>query len=224
MDAEQLAQQINDIGFGGDVGEQGKSAWQDAWREAAAFGATKDRAFWRTLNRERSKRLGGSVYVTGIEETDQALAAFAPATRKRLIVAATKTIARKIKTDAWLNSPVKTGAMRNALRVVALRQRKRRLSNWAKRQVGSSISVGEKMFAGDQFYAGFIEFGTKDRYTKSGKFTGRVEPERFDFLRPALYANKAYAVLEFGNAIRKAIGDMKNRIAKRWAREAAKRS
>lgn len=54
--------------------------------------------------------------------------------------------------------------------------------------VGTSVNVGKGLFTGDEFYGGFMEFGTAERKHKSGKSTGRVPKGRFDFLRRALYA------------------------------------
>lgn len=53
--------------------------------------------------------------------------------------------------------------------------------------VGHSVTTRDKLFTGDTFYAGFLEFGTKERRTKVGESRGSG-PE-IKFLRNALYNN-----------------------------------
>ena len=60
--------------------------------------------------------------------------------------------------------------------------------------MGHGVYVGEGLFKGDQFYAGFLEFGTKPRQTKSGANRGRIDEQKWAFLRPALFAQAGLAV------------------------------
>lgn len=228
MDAEQLAQQINEIGFSGDVGKQNQTAWREAWKDAADSGAIQNKDFWKSLNRERNRRTGGGV-VTGVAEVDAALAEFTNAAKKRLLIVATKEIAQKVASDANGKAPRKTGTLRQSIRVVKLRERKRRLANWSKKQVGASVIADGITTQGDAFYGRFMEFGTRYRFHKPttrpdeddlyargmGKYVGKVSETRFRFLRPALYQNKEYAVQSFAGAVRDAISAMKTRIFRR---------
>jgi hypothetical protein len=60
--------------------------------------------------------------------------------------------------------------------------------------VGFWCGFPDELFKGETYYGAWIEFGTKDRKTKSGKSTGRVEAD--SYLRRALYPN-ATAIVDF---------------------------
>ena len=68
------------------------------------------------------------------------------------------------------------------------------------------------MFQGDEFYGGFIEFGTQPRYTASGQARGQVEPE--SFMRWALYGNEQRIKQIFRRELLRAVQEI--------AREAAR--
>ena len=182
----------------------------------------------------------GQVYLTGVAEADEALANFPPEVQKKLIRAATKEIGTRIQKDAQRRAPKKTGAVAEAIKVVALMNRRK---GYKKHRIGVSIAVGEKNFVGDQFYGGFLEFGTKDRYHKKqnlggrystrgaegrfakgqtdnkGKFVGRIREGAFAFLRPALYANRQAVIQSFGFAVRQAVQAYQTRQARASQRE-----
>lgn len=199
-----MSDAVDDLMGAGDA-----KGWQEAWLNAKQSGATKDKEFWRKYNRANGR---GGLVVTGIMEVDAALQEFENATRKRLIVAATKKINKKIKQDAVTMAPRDTGALAKAIKVTALRKRQQKFKNRGKaKQIGSSVTVGEKLFVGQEFYGGFLEMGTKERVTKAGESRGKIEYPRFAFLRPALWKNEEYVRSSFVHAVRDAISDAARR-------------
>jgi len=65
--------------------------------------------------------------------------------------------------------------------------------------------AGDGFFVGDQFYGGFMEFGTKVRTTRSGAGRGAIVPRKFEFLRPAIYDNQTQIRKLFVDAVKQFI-------------------
>lgn len=77
--------------------------------------------------------------------------------------------AKPILADAKANMPVITGQARRSLKVRAGKRRKG--------YTGVVITTKAGDFKGDEFYIGFVEGGTEERFHKSGKYVGRVEAQ-----------------------------------------------
>ena len=129
-------------------------------------------------------KAGGGVIVTGIEELDKALKEFPANVQKAMAKKGTKKAAKDIVLpDAISRVPVDTGDLEDSLTVRAIKR--------TRGKIGHMVTTKEGFFKGDQFYAGFIEFGTKERTHKSsGKSVGAIQPHYHAFLRPALYENR----------------------------------
>lgn len=121
------------------------------------------------------------VIVTGVKELEHALRQLELKLQNKLARQAIRKAAKEIVLPQVLRDvPVATGQLRSQFAVRALKR--------AKGKVGAV--VGSKSAKGDQFYGSFLEFGTKVRRHKSGKSTGRVEPNSHAYLRKALYDNQ----------------------------------
>lgn len=74
--------------------------------------------------------------------------------------------------------------------------------------IGFTCGFNDELFKGDTYYAGFLEYGTKQRTTKHGANRGRITMD--SFLRVPLYSN-ASRVVEFArNGVRE-FCDARNR-------------
>jgi HK97 gp10 family phage protein len=159
-----------------------------------------------------AKARQASAFVIGVAEVDAILKEFPNQVRKSLASTAFRTIGKKILQDAKQQAPKKTGQLERSLKVRALQGARRRKAG----KVGASIVTGERLFAGETFYGGFLEFGTKPRHTaKPQRFVGQIRPDAFSFLRPALYRNEAYAKAQFATAVREAIQARSRRMLKK---------
>ncbi len=120
------------------------------------------------------------IVLTGFRRVDDRLKALPEKLLKQALRSATRDIAKLTLRMARDEAPHDTGELERSLTVKALKRSRR----W-KWFVGSSVQTREGMFTGDQFYGGFLEYGTNRRRTKSGANRG-IGPERA-YLRPALY-------------------------------------
>lgn len=89
--------------------------------------------------------------IAGADEFKALLDEIPKQMQKRLVVESLTKAAEPVLLKARQLAPVETGQYRNALRIIPSRRR------------GGSVTVGtnENLFVGDQFYAGFLEFGFK---------------------------------------------------------------
>jgi len=162
----------------------------------------------------KAKRRGGAgVIITGDVELAKALAEFEPKVQKALTRKATRAAAKLVLESAKARVPVLTGELESSLKVRAMKKRKGQRRG---KKFGHSVVTGEGFFVGDQFYGGFLELGTKERYLKkSGKSVGRIPAGEHDFLRPALYDNKVAIRAIFNRVMRQVVSEarMKKRPA-----------
>ena len=98
--------------------------------------------------------------------------------QKKAVRKALRAGGNLIRKDARNRAPVDTGELLRSIKVRALSR--------SRNSFGVTVKTGEGFFKGDQFYSGFIEFGTH-----------KIEAQ--PFLRPAFDAN-VDAVL---NAVRR---------------------
>lgn len=75
-----------------------------------------------------------------------------PKIRKQVLNKAAKTAMRPVLTAARNNAPKKTGALRKAIRLRALKRNRRG-------NVGARVACSDQWFVGDMFYGAFQEFG-----------------------------------------------------------------
>lgn len=149
----------------------------------------------------QSTSLTAQAIVTGDKQLDRFLRSLPLKLQKKGVRKATRASAKIVLADAQRRAPRDTGHLANSLVVrTAKGSRGRRMPRGT---FGHSVQTrGGTMFYGDEYYAGFVEYGTKQRRMKTktgGKITsagfltqglnrGRVEAQ--PFMRPALYENK----------------------------------
>ena len=150
------------------------------------------------MSMAKSKRSKGAVEITGFIELDKKLAGMEKKLRRKYLAKATREVSKMTKTLAQSYAPHDTGALERDIRVRSLKR-----SRKFKLFVGATVRVGERMFVGDQFYGGFLEFGTKVRTTKSGANRGRIEESKYDFLRRALWTHQEAKRQLFVDQVRK---------------------
>lgn len=129
--------------------------------------------------------------------------------KKKALRKATRESARVVQAHAKALAPVDSGQLKKAIRVRSKRRSR-------KPTIGHQVWVGDKWFKGDQFYAAFVEFGTKERFTKTtGRARTRTEQSRprgkmkpRPFLRPAAMRSKAQAIKLFRDALERAVKDI----------------
>ncbi len=94
--------------------------------------------------------------MTGLDKLDKEVKKLTDKVQKKVLQKAARAAARVVQKRTKALAPVKTGALRRAIRVVTLKMPK----GQAKVAVTVKSGKGEKRQA---FYAQFIEFGTKKR-------------------------------------------------------------
>lgn len=161
-----------------------------------------------------------SIIVTGVAEVDAILKQAPLTLQKQLLRRASRTIAQKVRKDAVSLVPQDTGLLARSLKVRAVAKGRGVTVRQQRGTVGASVRTIEGLFRGDTFYGGFLEYGTKARYTKSGAFRGIIR-RAFAFLRPALYRNENYAKREFAGAVKEAQRDLERLAMRRLSKQAA---
>lgn len=107
--------------------------------------------------------------VQGAKEIERKLKSLEPKLARKIVRQSLRKAAKPILKKAKENCPVATGELKKNLKVRALKKRKHSYA------VQAGTSKG--WYKGDQFYAGFIEFGTVN-----------MEPK--PFMRPAFDSEK----------------------------------
>lgn len=160
---------------------------------------------------------GSGVHLTGDKALMRSFKGLTPALQRKALRPATREVAKAAKAHAAAHAPEDTGAMVASLKVRTAATRRtgkggRRVTiRKFKDMVGHGVYVGEGLFRGDQFYAGFIEFGTKPRQTKSGANRGRIDEQDTAFLRPALFAQSHKAMPIIAKHVRQFIQSQRAR-------------
>lgn len=157
--------------------------------------------FFASNNRARARArvpAGAGVYATGIEEVDKALADLPRGLQAKGARKGTRAAAKVALEMALQLVPVLTGDLERSLKVKAM-PRSRRADR--KFDVGHMILTGDGFFTGEQYYAGFVEFGTKQRQTKDGAERGQIDKTQFAFLRPAIYSDTAKKFAAYVNEV-----------------------
>lgn len=123
------------------------------------------------------------ITLTGDDQLDAYLEQLPAKVAKDGMRVATRQVAKFVREIAIGLAPEDTGALIASLKVRAAHRR--RSKPWL---VSTSVRTGGGLFRGETFYGGFLELGTVERKTKSGKSTGRIDRSRWAYLVPALYA------------------------------------
>jgi HK97 gp10 family phage protein len=147
---------------------------------------------------------GGTGFeITGIAELDATLNEMEKRTMRKHVARAVRTVAKKVLAEAKMLVPVDEGELKKSLKI-----RRAKRSRKLKNQVVDQVFTGEGFFKGDQYYGGFVEYGT-------------VKMSARPFLRPAVYSQKYTANITFRQAVVDSIsetsrkGRMKARTASR---------
>lgn len=137
----------------------------------------------------RAGPIAFDISIEGLAELDAQLAQFEPTVRRRLASKALREGARLIRDRARKNCPVKTGTLRDSIRVRTGRVKA------GQRLVRVLVTTGAGLFKGETFYGGFIEFGTS-------------HAPAYPFIRPAFDAEAPFAVHRIATALGRGIDKM----------------
>jgi len=77
---------------------------------------------------------------------------------KKIVRQALRAGARVVAKEAKQLAPVDTGELKSKIKVWALKR--------SRKKIGVLVGTSAKEYTGDQFYAAFIEYGTKDQPAK----------------------------------------------------------
>ena len=115
---------------------------------------------------------GVDISLIGDKELIRRFNALPAKAEKKVFRQAARKVAKMILVSAKQKCPVRTGALKESLKVKAMKRSRNR--------IGILIGSGsdEPVLSGDTFYSAFVELGTKKTAAKS-------------FLRPALEQNRA---------------------------------
>lgn len=140
-------------------------------------------------------------FVTGVKELDRKLERMSDSLQKKAMRVATRKAANAVRDDAKTLAPHLSGALENSIKTRALPRSTTRKGRQTR--VGHMVQVSEGFFKGEEFYAGFIEFGTSPRETSSGANRGLIPDLTFSFLRPALYAKRHEKIAIFHTELKR---------------------
>jgi HK97 gp10 family phage protein len=120
-------------------------------------------------------RAGGGIKIEGLSELNRKLGMIPDAIRIKALKSLMEHAAQPIVEAAKANAPVLTGELRASIGTTRPKEKDGTIS--------IQVQPGEGFFFGDEYYAGFIEFGHHlgKRGTLGRKF---IEPK--PFLRPAV--------------------------------------
>ena len=127
-----------------------------------------------------------SLNTTGIRELDRVLDKLEPKLRNQALRKATREVAKVSQSLAKQDAPHETGQLEQSLKVrTAKKKDLSRALNTSYRSLRTI--VGHTVETGEAFYAVMVEFGTRQRRTRSGANRGRIPANTYSFLRPALW-------------------------------------
>jgi HK97 gp10 family phage protein len=144
----------------------------------------------------KTPHVSGAVTFTGIKEIDDKLKAMNSSMQKKPLRKATRAVGKLVLEQMRAEVPENEGFLRSQLKLKA-KKRSRKYPE----TVGITVGFPDDLFMGDTFYAGFLEFGTAQRRTKSGANRGKIPEGRFDFMRPALWSYTERKLAIFRQAI-----------------------
>ena len=148
-----------------------------------------------------------SIIITGDEQLDRTLRDLPVKLQKTGIRKATRAAAKAVRDDALRRVPVFSGDLE---RSITVRTAKRSNGKSLPRHMfGHAVATREAMFTGETFYGGFIEFGTKARFTRSGEYRGAVD--EVAFIRESLYGNVNQVRSIFRSELRRALEQIANK-------------
>lgn len=133
----------------------------------------------------KQKTQSDRVVVHGGKELEQLFRSLPLELQKKALRKAARAAGKIVAASAKSLAPVKTGALRNAIKVRAMRRSR-------KPRVGIIVGPSARDFVGDQFYAAMIEYGTKKMAPKP-------------FMRPAFQATEKAATALFRDELKKQI-------------------
>ena len=135
-----------------------------------------------------------SLIITGDKQLDATLATLPVKLQKKGIRKATRKAAKFVLADVKSSAPYDEGNLEASLQVrTAKKTSGRPLSRGT---FGHAVATRNGWFGGDEFYGGFVEFGTKRR-SAHGKNRGVVDA--VEFMQHALYGNRQ-AILQLFRA------------------------
>ena len=110
--------------------------------------------------------------ITGLDELLKALQSLPKEVARQAIRKPLREGAKIVLAEAKRNVPKgKTGNLKRSLKVRAGKRKKGTIS--------IRVVTSEGWFKGETYYGGFIEYGTGERFHKSGKSVGTVEARHF---------------------------------------------
>lgn len=143
-----------------------------------------------------------SMSFDGLSHVRAVLDTLGPKLESKVIVQSMRQAMKPVLAAAKSYAPVRSGALRRSLSIRTQRGKKR-----SKGIVRVGVVPGKRWFVGDQYYAGFVEFGFDkvptyrvgnrilSRKPRSGESTEAVPAK--PFLRPALDSNRDRVVSIF---------------------------
>lgn len=129
--------------------------------------------------------------LTGDRELDRLLASVEAKKVKPALRKGAREGAKETAAQAKANVPTDSGALKRSIKVRALKR-----SRKTKHLVGARVVTGEGLFKGDNYYGGFVEFGTSKMKAKP-------------YLRPAANQSKQRVFQAFKRKTAEAIRSVK---------------
>lgn len=124
----------------------------------------------------------GVVKIDGAEELIKRFRGLQLGQMETVLKKALKQASKPVENAVRRNAPRGTGALAENVRVGKVTRGKTDVNGHRALSVvvyaGRASSTNQE-FIGDFYYLGFVEYGTKPRYHKSGKFVGQVHPNNF---------------------------------------------
>lgn len=148
-----------------------------------------------------------SIFTTGDGRADRLLATLIKAEQKKAVAQATRAAAKHVLADAKRGAPHDEGTLERSLTVRTAKVKGSRARRRSTK--GHAVVTRGGMFAGQAYYGGFIEYGTKPRKTKAGQNRSSIEPN--PFLRPALWDNERRTIALFRHYVKKAVQNLKRK-------------
>lgn len=133
---------------------------------------------------------GAGIQFFGSRELYQTFRDLPKDMQKKALRKATRDSAKIVLDEARKLVPEDEGHLKASLRVRVTRfTDKTGKTRRVKNVISHGVYTGEGFFKGDQYYGGFLEFGTKERFHKTtGKSVGKIDGTAHSYLRPALYS------------------------------------